>query len=100
MVGNSAGWPIVLAPPNDGLGLAITEGIEDGLSAHEATDGAAWAAGCAARLPTLADVVPAYFEAVTIFADDDASGQRGARELADRLIRRGNLDVFLEGAET
>ena len=32
MVGPSAGLPIVLAQANDLLGLAITEGIEDGLS--------------------------------------------------------------------
>jgi hypothetical protein len=37
MVGHSAGSPIVLAPPNDLLGQVITEGIEDGLSAHEIT---------------------------------------------------------------
>src|SRR5262249_38958013 len=37
MIGKSAGSPIVLAPPTDMLGLAITEGIEDGLSVHEAT---------------------------------------------------------------
>jgi hypothetical protein len=35
MIGHSAGSPIVLAPPNDLLGLAIAEGIEDGLSVHE-----------------------------------------------------------------
>ena len=35
MIGSSLGCPIVLAPPNDLLGLAITEGIEDALSAHE-----------------------------------------------------------------
>jgi hypothetical protein len=34
MMGHSTGSPIVLAPPNDLLGLAITEGIEDALSAH------------------------------------------------------------------
>jgi hypothetical protein len=50
MIGRSAGWPIVLAPPNDLLGLVITEGIEDALSAHEATGRGAWAAGCAAML--------------------------------------------------
>ena len=36
-VGRCIGWPIVIAPMNDMLGLAITEGIEDGLSIHEAT---------------------------------------------------------------
>src|SRR5262249_46795159 len=37
MVGRSAGFPIVLAPANDLLGLIVCEGIEDTLSAHEAT---------------------------------------------------------------
>ena len=32
MMGPSAGWPIVVAEPNDLLALAITEGIEDALS--------------------------------------------------------------------
>ena len=31
MLGPASGLPIVLAPVNDGLGLGITEGIEDGL---------------------------------------------------------------------
>jgi hypothetical protein len=35
MIGHSTGSPIVLAPPNDLLGLAITEGIETGLSVHD-----------------------------------------------------------------
>ena len=43
----SVGTPIVLAPPNDLLGLAITEGIEDGLSVHAATGMGARAAGSA-----------------------------------------------------
>ena len=33
----AGGLPIVVAPVNDSLGLAITEGIEDALSVHEAT---------------------------------------------------------------
>jgi len=47
MIGHSAGVPIILAPPNDLLGMAISEGIEDALSAHEATGLGAWAAGTA-----------------------------------------------------
>jgi hypothetical protein len=56
MIGRSIGSPIVIAPPNDLLGLAITEGIEDALSVHLATGLGAWAAGAASRLPALADV--------------------------------------------
>jgi hypothetical protein len=53
MIGKSAGSPIVLAPVNDGLGLAIAEGIEDALSIYDATGLGAWAAGAASRMPPL-----------------------------------------------
>jgi hypothetical protein len=46
-VGSPTNLPIVLAPPNDLLGLAITEGIEDALTVHQATGLGAWAAGAA-----------------------------------------------------
>lgn len=85
----SIGTPIVIRPPNDLLGLAITEGIEDGLSVHAATGLGAWAAVSAGRMSALADVVPGYVECVTIFGHRDAAGERGARELATRLADRG-----------
>src|SRR5262249_53896051 len=44
MICSSIGYPIVLAPPNDLMGLAITEGIEDALSIHDDTGLGAWAA--------------------------------------------------------
>jgi hypothetical protein len=88
MIGFSAGSPIVLAPPNDLLGLVIAEGIEDTLSAHEATGLGAWAAGSASRLPALADAVPAYVESVTICADPDEAGQRSAHDLTAALSAR------------
>jgi hypothetical protein len=65
MIGRSAGSPIVLAPANDLLGLAIAEGIEDALSVHAATGLGAWAAGAASRMPALAAAIPAYVETVT-----------------------------------
>ena len=92
----SAGFPICLAPPERPLGLAISEGIEDALSIHEATGLGAWAAGCAGRLPKLANKIPTYVEAVTICAHRDRDGERHARELADTLARRG-IDVVLQG---
>jgi hypothetical protein len=58
MIGFSKGWPITLSSPTDGLGLIVCEGIENGLSAFEATGLCAWAAGCASRLPALVEVVP------------------------------------------
>jgi hypothetical protein len=94
MIARSIGVPIVVAPMSDGLGLVIAEGIEDALSAHAATGLGAWAAGSAGRMPALANVVPTYVEAVTIIADHNEAGQRGAHELAKRLRARGH-DVIL-----
>jgi hypothetical protein len=85
MVGHSKGSPIVLAAPNDLLSLAITEGIEDGLSVHLETGLGVWAAGSASRMPALADVVPTYIDCVTVIADDDEDGRRHAAELVSRL---------------
>lgn len=89
MIGQCLGSPIVLAPPNDLLGLAITEGIEDALSMHDATGLGAWAAGSASRLPALAEAVPYFIDCVTIAVDDDDDGRRNAKELAARLQQRG-----------
>jgi Toprim domain len=89
------GSPIVLAPVNDLGGLAITEGIEDGLTVYEATGLGVWVAGAASFMPALADRMPPYVEAVTIYAHDDQAGQSGAGDLAERLIGRG-LEVFVE----
>ena len=83
------GAPIVVAPCNDLLGLAITEGIEDALSIHASTGLGAWAAGNAGFMPALADTVPGYIEHITIFADADEAGERNSRLLAERLGKRG-----------
>jgi hypothetical protein len=96
MIGPSSGWPIVVAPPNDLLGLVVTEGIEDALTVHQATGLGAWAAGSAGRMLALASIVPSYIETVTIYAHPDEAGQRGATGLADALLLRG-LEVLLEG---
>jgi len=95
-VGCPLARPIVLAPASDLLGLAITEGIEDALTAHEATGLGAWAAGAAGFMPALASAVPKWIEAVTIYAHADESGQGGARKLGAALVRRG-IEVRLEG---
>lgn len=89
MLGAVADKPLVLAPPNDGLGLAITEGIEDALSVHQATGLGAWAAGSASQLPKLAEAVPDYIECVSIFIDPDDAGENGGATLAEALLRRG-----------
>jgi hypothetical protein len=89
MIGRSSGWPLVLAPLNDGLALAVCEGVEDGLSIHQTTGIGTWVAGCWSRLPALAERVPGYVNCVTIFAHADSDGQRGAAELARNLRARG-----------
>jgi hypothetical protein len=85
----STGSPIVIAPPNDLLGLAITEGIEDGLSIHAATGLGVWVAGAAGRMPQLAKAIPTYVETISVFPDDDHAGRVGAHELAIALRARG-----------
>jgi hypothetical protein len=95
-VGPPLGKPIVLAPANDLLGLAITEGIEDALTAHQATGLGAWAAGSASFMPALAATVPDYIEAVTIFAHSDRTGAENARKLAE-LLRKRRIEVTVEG---
>jgi hypothetical protein len=89
MIGHSAGFPIILAPPNDLLGMAISEGIEDALTAHESTGLGAWAAGSASRMPGLADVIPSYVGCVNVVVDDDPDGCRHAAALIGRIERRG-----------
>jgi hypothetical protein len=88
-IGRDHTAPIVLAPPNDGLGLVIAEGIEDALSLHVETGLGAWAAGGAGRMPALAEWVPDYTDNVTIVADDNEAGRKGAQGLREGLDRRG-----------
>ena len=89
MIGPSMGQPIVLAPCNDLLGLAIAEGIEDALTVHELTGLGAWAAGSAGRMPALVAAVPDYVEAVTIMVDANDSGIKNSAKLAVLLEQRG-----------
>jgi hypothetical protein len=93
-VGKGVTAPIILAPPNDLLGLCIAEGIEDALIAHQATGLGAWATGGAARLPTLADHIPGHIESVTILADDDEAGRVNSNKLAARVHARG-IEVLM-----
>ena len=96
-IASPAGMPIIIAPANDLLGLAITEGVEDALSVHHATGLGSWAAGGALNMPKLAAVVPSYIEVVTVFAHTDESGLRGAYELATALDKRG-IETRIEGS--
>jgi phage/plasmid primase-like uncharacterized protein len=96
MVGVCKGGPITISPPNDLLGLAVAEGIEDGLSVYQGTGLGIWAAGSGGFMPALAPLVPEYIETVTIFAHDDETGRGGAIGLATALKARG-IDVRLQG---
>jgi hypothetical protein len=88
MIGKSCGWPIVLAPPNDGGGLGVVEGIESGLSVLAVTGIGMWVAGSASRLPALAERIPGHADCITILADTDDDGMRHAHELERRLRAR------------
>jgi hypothetical protein len=108
-VGSPAGLPIVVAPMNDSLGLAIAEGVESALSVQGSTGLGAWAAGGASNLPKLVGAIEsigpaAAPEAITIYVDPDDAGRRNGHELARGLMvlsqrwggARGHFDVFLK----
>jgi hypothetical protein len=99
MIGRSVGFPIVLAPVNDLLGLSIAEGIEDGLSMHEATGLGAWAAGSASRLPPLAERIPSYVETVSIAADDDKDGLKYADQLGQIILRTRECRILVPSGD-
>jgi hypothetical protein len=88
VIGTPKGSPIAVAPINDMLGLAITEGIENALAIHEATQLGAWAAGSAPFLPSLASAVPSWIDCVTVVSDPDPDGRRFAHQLGMRLSGR------------
>jgi putative DNA primase/helicase len=96
-IGSPAGQPIVLAPVNDLLGLAITEGIEDALSLHAASGVGAWAAGGASHMPALAAAVPDYVDWFRVVADGDEAGRSNSfklcRSLSDRGLRGEVIDL-------
>jgi hypothetical protein len=96
MLGPMSGLPIVLAPVNDGLGLAITEGIEDGLSVFEETGLGVWAAGSGGNMPKIVAALPPYVECTTIFAHRDETGMQFAKEAA-RLIAAMGTEVHIKG---
>jgi putative DNA primase/helicase len=87
---------IVISPPNDLLGMAVTEGVEDGLSVYQATRLGVWAAGAAGFMPALAPLVPDYIETLTIYAHDDKAGRDNAITLARALKARG-IEVLTQG---
>jgi hypothetical protein len=89
----SSGHPICVAPVNDLLGLAIVEGVEDGLSVYEATGLGVWASGGSGRMRALAEAVPGYVEVVTVFEHPGAEDDVGNLALA--LLARG-MEVLIK----
>jgi CHC2 zinc finger len=94
VIASPRGMPLMLAPMNDLMGLAITEGIEDALSVHQATGLGTWAAGSAPFMPKLVTAIEhlatareydASPDCITIFVDDDHAGRHHAQELAAGL---------------
>jgi hypothetical protein len=98
-IGQSTGYPMVVAPMNDLLGLTVTEGIEDALSLFAASGTGAWAAGGCSRFAALAPIIPTYVDQVNVASDPDAGGRRGGVALVRELRKRGVFAVPLFGTE-
>jgi hypothetical protein len=96
MLGVCKGAPVTISPPNNLCGMAVTEGIEDGLSVYQVTGLGVWVAGAAGFMPALAALVPGYIETVTIFGHADPAGRRAAIDLARALKARG-IEVRVQG---
>jgi hypothetical protein len=92
IIGSPGALPITLAPPNDLLAMAISEGVEDALALHEALGVGAWAAGAAGFMPKLVRRVPDWTEVVIVEVHPD-DGRRYAKQLADTL-RHGGVEVI------
>jgi hypothetical protein len=97
MRGMCKGAPITISPPNDLLGMTVTEGIEDALSVYQGTGLGVWAAGSAGFMPALAPLIPDYIETVTIYAHNDDAGRSNAIALA-RAIKARGIEVLVQGA--
>jgi hypothetical protein len=80
IVGSPSGLPIAVSAINDGLSLAITEGIEDAL-AYASIGMGAWAAGSAPFLLSLASSVPDYV--TTIIIEQHPTNQADKKDAAD-----------------
>jgi hypothetical protein len=70
-----------------GPAVAIAEGVEDSVAAHELTGLPAWAALSAGNMADL--VLPTRLAEVLILADADDAGRGGAHALAGRLRAEG-----------
>jgi putative DNA primase/helicase len=88
MLGRAGGAAVKLAADEAvSLGLGIVEGVEDGLAVMLSGWQPIWVAttaGTIKRFPVLAGI-----EALTIFADADATGMAAAEECAARWVEAG-----------
>lgn len=98
-VGPGHHYPLVVGHAPGCDTLFISEGIEDALSAHQALNVDAWAAGSANRLPGMAEHVPAHIKTVIIQQDDNKAGRAGAASLAEALAARGIAVRISEGRD-
>jgi hypothetical protein len=96
IVGRPLGLPIAVSCIGDGLSLVITEGVEDAL-AYRAAGFAAWAAGSAPFIPTLAENIPNYLTTLFIEQHNDEQAQRAVARLQallrERPVREGERPV-------
>ena len=95
MLGKVQGGSVHLADPTDML--AITEGIETGLSVQQATGIPTWAALSCGGMRNL--VLPIPIQNVLIFADADQPGLRAAYDAAERHSLEGKHVKVLRPAE-
>ncbi len=90
MAGLCSGGAVRLAPA--GASLAVTEGIETGLSVQQATGIPTWAALSAGGIEALIAPSPEVVPEIRIFADNDINGRgnRAAENAAERWTQLGH----------
>jgi hypothetical protein len=95
IIGRPLGLPIAISPITDGLSLAICEGIEDSL-AYRAAGYAAWAAGSAPFIPTLAEHIPDYVTTLLVeqHSDPDGQAQKAVARLQE-LLRKRSIEIIV-----
>jgi hypothetical protein len=73
--------------------LALAEGVEDALAYWRLTGCPTWALLGAGNFAAFAEHVPSLATEVRIAADHDHGGMKGARDLRERLLGLGDVDL-------